>query len=205
MKKLILIFLILTGCASNQPSPTPNLPGGFLFPALAWKTPEWDSVLYEEIENQKLPDVASLHDSPDYCPKYSSLTRDQRKQFWGTLLVAIAKRESGYDPKQTYPETFKDAQGRPVISTGLFQISQESASSPRYGCGKMTTEGLKVPKTNIICSTKIIARWVKEHEFAGTTLAGEQKGCAKYFSTCRNGTTSRAYITERTRALEFCK
>ncbi len=207
MKTLKLIaslsFFFLTVNCTTAPVQTPTEAPQTAFKG-AWSNPQWDATLIAAIDATGLSSVQDIKDSPDYCPKYKSLTKDQKRAFWGTMHIAIAKRESGYKPETTFQESFNDAQGKPVISTGLFQISQESASSSAYGCGKVTTSMLKNPDVNIPCSTKIIAKWVKQDGFAGTSTSSGQKGCARYFSTCRNSSSSRAYVTATAKKSPGC-
>lgn len=230
MKRVIISFMILlvTGCVSigpgeermraareseasgnprpydptpsPSPSPTPAQPAAL--PALDWKNDAWTAALMASIRETGLP-AALPADTAEFCPKYPKLDHDARARFWAEFLVAISKRESNYKPSTTYQEAFNDAKGKPVISTGLFQISQESASQSAYGCGKMTTEGLKDPVTNIRCATKIIARWVHRDGHAAGKK-GENIGCGRYFAVCRPG-TSRDYIKARTSALTICR
>lgn len=196
-----IIIQMIVGCTTTPSTTTPNVETDFKG---AWNNPAWDSILMASIDSTGLSAVTDIKDAPDYCPKYKSLTVGQRRAFWATMLIAISKRESNYKPETVFQENFKDAKDQWVISTGLFQISQESASSSRYGCGKMTTAGLKKPEVNIPCSTKIIATWVKADGFAGTSTSSGQKGCARYFSTCRNSSSARAYVTATAKKAPGC-
>lgn len=95
-----------------------------------------------------------------------------------------------------------------VISTGLLQMSASSASSSKYNCGKQTFEKLKDPKNNLNCGLNIIGKWVKEDKWAGSTTGVDPmtyRGCARYWSVCRNASDSQAYIKSKVRALSFCK
>lgn len=199
---LFLAFFLLSACttlpASNEGEKTEVITQH----DFAWKNPAWSKALIDSVYSTNLLG-AQIKDAGAFCPRYEHLTDDQMEIFWGTFLVAIAKRESNYKPALTYTESFNDAQGRPVISTGLFQISQESASASAYGCGRQTTEGLKDPIANIKCSVRIIARWVLKDGFAAGR-EGANVGCGRYFSTCRSATASRAYIASQTSALKFC-
>lgn len=206
---VLAILLSLFGCAeletaaqemSKTPTPTPTAtPAG----KLAWSNADWDKALYAAIDASTLA-KSSIKDTADFCPSYKSLTTAQRREFWATFLVAMAKRESGYKPATTFKESFKNGKGEYVVSTGLFQLSYESASQTAYGCGKLTTEDLKDPLKNIQCATKIVSRWVSKDGYAAGKK-GSNLGCGRYWSVCRSTSDSRAYIASQTKALKGCK
>ena len=119
-----------------------------------------------------------------YCSTYSNLTPPERQQVWLDILVALTQFESGYDPTRSYTEPFNDSAGRPVISRGLLQISQESANG--YGCGITDANQLHDPRTNLQCGLKIASRWVKRD---GVVAGGQNRnwlGMARYWSPFRN-------------------
>lgn len=195
---LIATIYSISACKTAPVAPAVDFKG-------AWNNPEWDAILVNEIESQGLPDVASIADAKDYCPKYSSLSKAQKTEFWARLMVAMAKKESGFDSSQTYKEKFKNSKGEYVISTGLFQISYESSSSSSYKCGKQTTEGLKNPKTNIECSVKILARWAKADQYAGKTIAKDTfRGGARYWSVLRSDSGSNPYVMAEAKKAPGC-
>lgn len=176
-------------------------------PALAWKNAEWDAILYDEIsryglDDPKDADVDVVRDADEYCPKFKKLSQLQRKHFWGTLLVAMAKRESSWNPSTEYKESFNDARGKAVISRGLFQMSIESSNG--YGCGFKEAAEIHDPKKAIPCAVKVVNNWVQKDGYIGKTVGGKNLGCARYWSVCRDKSSSREYIIERTRALSFC-
>lgn len=222
---LAFLFLFVTACSTtpaaykqevvepvhNSETPIEISPGievdEFALPPFAWDNAEWDKKVIEKILERGL-DKVSIKDASELCPKYSSLDESQRVQFWGVFLVAISKRESGYKPDTTYTESFKNSRGEKVISTGLFQLSYESASSSAYECGKQTTAKLKEPINNINCGSNIVAKWVKQSGYALGQVGSDTKnqlGCGRYFSTCRPPSASRAYIVKQVSALPFCK
>ncbi len=103
---------------------------------------------------------------------------------WSNLFAAIAKKESNYNPNLTYTENFKDANGNNVISTGLLQISQESARA--YGFPGITTEQLKDPETNLRVGVAIMKKWVAQDGcISCQDSKGRWRGGARYWSTLR--------------------
>jgi hypothetical protein len=103
---------------------------------------------------------------------------------WTSLFVDIIKRESNFNPNLTYKESFTDRNGNPVISTGLMQISQESARA--YGFPGITTEQLKDPKTNMQVGVAIMKKWVAQDGCVSCKdSSGKWRGGARYWSTLR--------------------
>jgi len=120
---------------------------------------------------------------------FSNLSPADKAQFfpnggtdeeWLALVSAMIKEESGFDPNQTYTENFKDANGNNVISTGLFQLSQESARG--YGFSGMTTQQLMDPRTNIDVGLTILQKWVSQD---GYISGPNNTGGARYWSVLR--------------------
>jgi hypothetical protein len=99
---------------------------------------------------------------------------------WLALASAMIKNESGFDPNQTYTESFTDNSGKNVVSTGLFQLSQESARG--YGFSDMTTAQLMDPKTNIDVGLTILKKWVSQD---GYISGPNNTGGARYWSVLR--------------------
>lgn len=146
---------------------------------LAWgaKT-EWDKYLSDAVNAKQWP--ISIQKP---CKKL--VVKDCVMQ----LISIMAKYESNFKPETNYTEGFNDSKGKPVISRGLLQISQESANG--YNCNIVKPEQLNDPKTNLFCAVQIIHRWA----IRDNTLMGEpKKGCARYFSVCRASSKSNAKI-----------
>ncbi len=157
---------------------------------LPWGHPEWTVHLLGELNASQLPDLMPK-DLIKLCPKYDKLSRPERRDVWAHLVVAMAKRESGWKPENKYQESFKGRDGKYIVSRGLLQISQSSANS--YGCGIEPADELHDPLVNLSCAVKIIDRWVRRD---GVMMGkrphpdkpGETQwlGCARYWSVCRS-------------------
>ena len=103
---------------------------------------------------------------------------------WANLMGRMSKLESGVNPELTYKENFTDSSGNNVISTGLLQLSQESARG--YGFD-VTTNSLKDPAMNIEIGAAILAKWVKTDGVISGGSSGNWKGAARYWSIYRSG------------------
>lgn len=137
-------------------------------------------------------------DSKTFCPQLKKLTTDQRRQFYLTLISAMAQRESGFKSESTYKESFKDAKGKNVISRGLLQISYESAKA--YGCELSKPEDLHDDNKNLTCGVMILNRWIPKDNLIGSN----KKGGGRYWSVLRESSDSRAKIISKLRKLDFC-
>lgn len=75
------------------------------------------------------------------CPKYNSLSRSQKVEFWVHMIAAITKRESGYNPKDRMREsTFAKPDNvtrEPVYSEGLLQLSYSDMKTYPKECGNV--------------------------------------------------------------------
>ena len=123
------------------------------------------------------------NDIANYCPAYAQKGVAERKLFWVGLMSSLARFESNYDPAVTFRESFNDAQGRPVISRGLLQISMESANG--YGCAISQAAQLHDPQTNLSCGVRILNRQVRRHGVIATRRDGRWLGAASYWSPFR--------------------
>jgi hypothetical protein len=117
-------------------------------------------------------------------------------EHWARLLVEMAKWESGWKPTKIYTEAFHDAQGRRVVSTGLFQISVESMRG--IGC-RVTQAELLTPERNIQCAVKAFAHYVRRDQRIAGLGPGQWRGGARYWAVLRgaNNYTRRALASIR--------
>jgi hypothetical protein len=103
---------------------------------------------------------------------------------WVHLFAGMCNFESGFRPAHTYKEAFKNSRGEFVISTGLFQVSYESAAG--YGFKGITTEQLKDPYKNIDVAVAIMRRLVtRDGIVASGTNNFNSLGGARYWSVLR--------------------
>jgi hypothetical protein len=67
-----------------------------------------------------------------FCPKYYSLTGEQKMNAVGMLISAIVKYESNFDPLMRYREATMGSDpvtGQPVYSEGLLQLSYQDVTA----------------------------------------------------------------------------
>ena len=210
---LVLLMLLAGAFSSNAAAGSLNNEKSQRFAATYADAPDyaawakhnqdgsWTRAAEHAVAGSSLPRLMPA-DATQFCPTYPKLSLTQRKQFWVALISAMSGPESNFRPASSYQERFSDRQGRPVVSRGLLQISQESANQRRYGCDIRQASLLHDPVINLSCGVRILSRWVQQDGL----IASQQspKGGGRYWSTLRhqNGKTGR--ISAFTRALPFC-
>lgn len=142
--------------------------------------------------------TSSPSDVSGFCPKYETMDDKAKRAFWVSLVSAMARPESNFNPDVSFNEydnckypgckdDFTTQDGRKVVSRGLLQMSQESANGyKRFGCeiAIEDEETLHDPETNLRCGVVILARWVA----ADGQIAKEAspyRGGARYWSVLR--------------------
>lgn len=164
----------------------------------------WTRAAEYAVANSELP---TLHpaDIQQFCPQYGRLPSQQRKQFWVGLLSAMSGPESNFRPASFYQERFHDRKGKPVVSRGLLQISQESANQQRYGCDIRHPSLLHDPVINLACGVRILSLWVKRDKLIASPAGSAPKGGGRYWSTLRHSNGKTAQISDFTRRLPICQ
>lgn len=208
----VFCFIGLAACASNDKPPPREIPDqiGLNTPIQA----DWDSnpdgadwtrltrLAIEEVGGGLIGSDPA--DMDRFCPGYSGLTRGAEKTaFWVGLISAMSRYESGHDPTVRYEEDFSTSDGRPVISRGLLQLSQESANG-YAGCLVPLTdeERLHEPALNLRCGVIILARWVARDGLIADEVS-PYRGGARYWAVLRKPDTIAA-MADFTRGLDVC-
>lgn len=200
------------------------IPGGdpnFNPQPLAWESKvagsaAWSKSIYTIIKNEE-PQMLGQNVADDielFCPKYRSLTDNQRLNFWGQLFAGIAKYESGWKPTSRMVERtmgIDPVTRRQVASEGLLQLSYQDETSYRLDCGfdwnKDKNLSISDPKKtifdpvkNLRCGIKIMARQLKNKR--SITLR-----TGVYWAVIRTGGryTQINGIAAVTKTLKFCK
>jgi hypothetical protein len=194
MKRLVsLLFaglaaLTVASCETTTSGAGPSSPV-FGYPPAAWdERPEgrqWTTIAHNAIDTLA-PNLVTIvpTDIDAFCPGYRNASPANRRAFYVSLLSELARYESNFDPSVRFTESFKDAAGRPVVSRGLLQISQESANG--YGCAITDPEQLHDPATNLRCSVRILDRWITRDQVVSGYTAGAWRGASRYWSPFRD-------------------
>lgn len=200
------------GCQTTPPTPLPTQPATPtpnvvitppVVPLLNWgrEHDAWSEVLIAELVAAKAASL-KLSDASSWCPSYAELDNDEKVTVLAHLLSAVAEHESNFNPKSVYVESFKDSKGNLVQSTGLFQLSIESAQQKRYDCRQVKSNAdLMSPKVNIACAVKIAAYWMAKD---GVLSSASNQGVGRYWSTMRPSSKAYNNIKGYVKALPLC-
>lgn len=202
---LIGMFIIMAigGCKHDQRPVTVEKTGkdaiSFGFPDQGWSRITLDGL---DLYGQGMLSQKSIKDVTDFCPNYSKLDLQEKKEFYLGLIAAMAKFESNFNPKSQYKESFKSSDGDYVVSRGLLQISK--GSSQYYSCGITDANMLHDPKLNLECGIRILNKWiVKDECLACNDVAW--RGGARYWAVLRNTKAPFNKIKAITNNLPVCK
>ena len=117
----------------------------------------WENTTEKHDERKPWSDAISINidkyfanydiakDTTRFCPKYKSLTKDQKKKAIGEFFVALSYYESGFNPKSESVDVgSKNDKGS--WSVGLYQMSGNDGAAKALGVDYL---GLKDPIKNI--------------------------------------------------------
>ncbi|MFZ3230509.1 MAG: hypothetical protein WA160_09925 [Pseudobdellovibrio sp.] len=189
---------------------------------LAWEktvlnSPLWSAYIYSVIsleESQMLNSDAAL-DTDLFCPRFKQLNKSQRLNFWGQLIVGVAKFESGWDPTNRMIETSMGTDsitGQQIASEGLLQMSYQDVPNWNNICEfdwnfdkafsirnpRDPRKTILDPYKNLRCGIKIFAKLLKSKQ-----LISFDDGA--YWAVLRK--TKRNHVSEiadYTKSLSFC-
>ncbi|MEO5668527.1 MAG: hypothetical protein ABIR96_10745 [Bdellovibrionota bacterium] len=122
------------------------------------------------------------------CPRYSILGDSSKALVWTSIFDAISYSETGYAPSLTYTEKFTDSSGDKVVSTGLFQLSSESAKNHGGACKGATTAKLKDADFNVLCSYQVMT-----DQILGTDVLFYGNKEFYYWSTLSQGRNAKGF------------
>ncbi|NCN95588.1 MAG: lytic transglycosylase domain-containing protein [Bdellovibrionales bacterium] len=191
----------------SEPATTPG-DANFIWPRFDWNNQnedflDWNFYAYEAIRDLGAPLTSkNPNDILEFCPSYNSLDDSGRKMFWISLIAAMARFESGFNPETRYTEAFRDALGQFIISRGLLQLSIESARG--YGCELRAAEDLHDPQINLECTVRILTRWVDRDGVITGKVGVSWRGGARYWSVLRKASTLSS-IRSKTSKSNLCK
>jgi hypothetical protein len=166
---------------SPSPSPTPG-DGSYTMAPLSWDTsahPErkaWSQYLQTLITGEWNSLLKGATDMGQFCPKYSSLSTNQKANVWAQLFVAMARYESAYNPLSRMHETTMGTDNvtkKPVYSEGLLQLSYQDIQWNKwckFDWAKDKSLSSTSPKKTILdpyinlhCGVGIMAKQIKNY------------------------------------------
>lgn len=155
----------------------------YKFEALAWESktkPErkaWSDFAFQVIseEYQRLNRAADIE---YFCPRYSSLSKEQRINVWGQFFAGVSYFESGWSPTSRMQETTQGTDkitGQPVYSEGLLQLSYQDVQWASYCefewpkdknlASSSPQKTILDPFKNLSCGIKILARQIDKYKY----------------------------------------
>lgn len=201
---LVGCLLASTSCVVGPQSQPGNPPVPISAAPLAWEKdhPEravWSQSLRQALSGE-LGRFGVPQDIAEYCPAFSSLDTAGRTEALSVMAVAMAKRESSYDPATVFGEPPPLS----VDSIGLFQLSYEDGFS--WCSLDRSSNSLQDPVNNIVCAVGEMARLVaRDGVIASGSTSSDAKGLARYWSVIRTGSSHfKAEIQGKVRALPIC-
>ena len=225
---LIFIFIFSSACSELKPPATDNQGdistekestsdddnssvddgSDFEWPTFDWDNQHKDYITWNKITFDAVSSLGSSlqsvvpSDVLNFCPKYDSLGESDKKLFWISLIAAMVRFESFFNPDTFYVESFKDSNGDRIVSRGLAQLSIESSLG--YGCPINDAMELHDPKVNLECTIRILDRWVGRDGVISDNNAGKWLGGARYWAVLRKESTLNK-IKDITSNFELCK
>lgn len=175
----------------------------------------WSIYVYSTVANEEPQMLADnpAQDVGEFCPRYNTLTRDQRLNFWGQLISAMAYYESAWNPLSRFWEKSMGVDpitGGNVYSEGLLQLSYQDIrpykfcefdwSKDKSLAANDPKKTILDPAKNLRCGVKILAKQLTREKMIGST-----KGV--YWAVLmRNSTRHKIpQIAALTKSLSFCK
>jgi hypothetical protein len=200
-----------------SPSPTPG-DGTYTMAPLAWEKshPErkaWSQYLQTLLLGEWSSLLKGASDMKNFCPKYASLSNNQKANAWAQLFVAVARYESAYNPLSRMRETTMGTDavtGKQVWSEGLLQLSyQDKQWDPwcKFDWSKdknlSSTSSKKTildPYINLHCGVGIMAKQIKNKNTIAITSG-------VYWSTLKPGGkyNQLTSIKSMVKSLPFCQ
>lgn len=185
MKHLFLIhaiaFLIFSvGCTPTvptEPTPTPT-PATRI--SLSWETDSkrapWSDELVSMVrKNFEVFQTAS--DVQQFCPKFKTLSDDQKLKALGEIIVGVIYFESAYNPTSWMTETtmgIDPITGKQVKSQGLLQLSYQDIQWAKFCEFEWSKDKLLSPSDpkatindpykNLRCGIQIMANQVRSRK-----------------------------------------
>ena len=145
---------------------------------LGWETKNpnnkgWTKITVAAVEKhfQKLN---LAEDTELFCPDYTFLQEETKKQFWAEFISAMAFYESGWNPYSQLTEISlgtDSVTGKVVTSEGLLQLSYGDTKWAKWcnfsweedNKNNPTITTILAPKNNLECGIGILSNQIKKH------------------------------------------
>lgn len=150
----------------NQSAECRNIPN------MKFPNPEWQAYALQQVRASGLSGMRPA-DADKFFPG-----EQVTDEGWVSILAFLAKKESNFNPSDTFYETSLG-----YNSVGLLSLS---AVDPEARASGYSEEDLKNPYKNIELGARILARTIRnDGVIVGRDASGKWKGAASYWSTIR--------------------
>jgi hypothetical protein len=185
--------------------------------ALSWESAQPDGFKWTEFTLQTLATAThslenGARDVQSFCPNYANLTSARKLNFWGVLVSAIVRYETGFNPLARYRETtmgIDPITHQRVYSEGLMQLSYQDVTGHTF-CNQFDWQtdarlsptdprkSILDPYKNLRCGIQILDWQVARH--GAISFQGGQ-----YWAVLRAGSRKAAQIRALTNQIPFCQ
>lgn len=150
------VLASLIGCQAVPPAS--NISSTY---KASWeKYPEnkpWTDFTFNLISGELFGAFDKASDATAFCPKYASLSHDQKAAMWTEVISQVALYESKWDPA----DVFNEPAPLNYPSIGLLQLSYEDHAGYSF-CPAKGSKDLKDPLVNLDCGIRILANQVNK-------------------------------------------
>jgi hypothetical protein len=215
--ELTIFFVLVIGCTQIMKKSEEKKESPKISDKISWeKYPEnknWSDFVYGLINNELFELYDSAGDAEVFCPKYKSLSKEQKVFMWTELISAISYYESAWNPVSRMTETTMGEDcvtNRQVVSEGLMQMSYcDTTWAPfckfdwnldKQLSAKDPKKTILDPLVNLNCGVRVLANQVKKRGFI--ILSNNV-----YWAVIKRGGKYQQIdnITAMTKKLSFCK
>lgn len=164
--RLLRLALAITLCGCSVAGPNGGGLEASALPVMRWdhrpEAPEWTSATLAALRAHGAILAQTVPaDIETWCPGYAGAGPEGRRAFWATLLSALAKHESTWNPA---------AAGGGGRWFGLVQISPATARG--YGCAAGSAKALTDGAANLSCAVRIMAETVPRDGVVSAGMRG---------------------------------
>lgn len=160
--------------------PAEPLPGykpiALLWEASNLRAKLWSEFVHNLFATTLKDTLGAADDMGRFCPKYNSLSTNQKVNVWGMLVSAMSKYESNFNPTSRMKETTMGTDpvtGLPVYSEGLLQLSYQDITGwsfcrfdwnkDKYLAPNDPKKTILDPYINLECGVRILSEQVARH------------------------------------------
>ncbi len=196
-----------TGTGTDTPVTTPTPPAAtYKAEPLIWESsshPEraqWSSALMGIVANS-FAQLDQAKDTASFCPRYASLTQDQKINVWADIFAGTAYYECAWDPTSNSVDV-GTSNNRDTWSVGLLQLSVVDQQNYGFQFG-FNFSDLEDPIKNLQLGVAIMAKQVTKRGVIMIPVGGS----GLYWATLHPGGRydASAGIIKMVKKLSFCQ